>query len=166
MKKLFLILTIALFFVIPSIFATSDKPLFKIDLYSSEGTFSQVSLWNGNQVQFTGSRLDPNIDYTLVYTQDKMPPVVCTRYDNGCLIRPGPSSYSSQRYPRIKCILTNIKSDGEGNAGKSGKYNYLPIAQDNKDQKLMLVQSKDVRCSAGTFLHYNPTSYIVASNMI
>jgi hypothetical protein len=49
---------------------------------------------------------------------------------------------------------------------KSGKYSYLKITEDSKNEYLMLVLASDAKCSSGRILHWNPESYLNSTEAI
>ena len=178
MKKVNYIVFAFLLFILPLISATADSnPLYNIDLKSNASSLSsahsQVLFWGGNSVQVLGYNFAARSgEYTLVVMSDKpIPPanVPCNRYTPGCQIRPGSqagSSYSSKRYPTVKCIMTGIKADKEGYIGKIGNYSYLDIANDNNPEKLALVKSSDVKCKTNSMLKWNTNLYFISTDTI
>jgi hypothetical protein len=167
-KKFFIIIAaLALFTLIPLVYASNDA-VYTIN-FGSTSSISHVlmAMSFGNTVQIVGVGIAPGVDYTLVYTSDKMPlPSICDRRTPGCQIRPGPSTYSSKRFPKAKCILQGIAADKNGVVGRIATYNYKSIVEDKKLQTLVLVKSSDVNCKTGTMKKWNPSEYFFGDNTI
>jgi len=167
-KKIFyLILALGILTIIPGIFASSGEG-YNIDLKGNlSNSHAQVLMWNSDQIQVLGYNLPEKTDYTLVYLVPKgVPPEICDRRTPGCQIRPGPSSYSSTRYPKVKCMLSGIKTDKDGGVSKSGSFDYSQLSDDGKDEGLVLVKSSDVNCKTGTMKKWKTASYFFGAEGI
>lgn len=159
MKKIFLIILALAFVSIVPIVSAADNNIQNILLKSNTSYgIGNVFMWNDNQVQVLGVNF-PKSEYTLVYLVSGKVPEICDRRTPGCQIRPGPSKYSSSRYPRAICIVGGIRTTKEGYLNKTGNFSYTSLSEDNKDGNLALVKHSDVNCKTGTMKKWKTDQY-------
>lgn len=108
----------------------------------ASGTLMVVRQWNYNNFGFSGRGLDRFKDYTLIYYGD---------------------ATHNDVWPYATCL-------GSANSGYFGRVmingRFPNMLNDGIDQKIWLVPSSDVDCSAGELTAWNPTEYLFEYNTI
>ena len=103
-----------------------------------KGAYGQIFFSKGNMLQFTGFKLVPNTQYTLIYYGDKM---------------------NNDVWPFATCIKTTL-SNKYGRIRDTGTFDYSGFIKDSIAEKFWIIRSSDIDCANNQMTAWNPTEYL------
>ena len=109
-----------------------------------KGAYGQIFFSKGDRLQFTGFKLSPNTEYTLIYYG---------------------ANANNDVWPYATCIKKTL-SNKYGRFRDIGTFDYSGFVKDNIPQKFWIIKSSDVNCANNQMTAWNPTEYLFEEQTI